>query len=167
VLNAQESVNTLTETLQNAADDTTSTTLSGSLVSALDSFRRGVESMVRGANQGGTPNVGTMSTAQTTLQTSLTALAGVVLREIDQILAERADTLDYRRSEAVVAAALALLLAAGVLLLPLLSRRKETGPPADPGDVQVAPDAGYGQHDLPPNYGNLDPTWRERSGALR
>jgi hypothetical protein len=172
VLNAQDAVNTLTDTLQNAVDDTTSTTLSGNLVSALDSFRRGVESMARGANPGGTPNVATMSTAQTTLQTSLTALAGVVLKEIDELLADRQDTLGYRRAEALVAAAFALLLAIGAVMLPLLwKRRKETGPPAGPGEnVHVAPDrpgSPYGQFDLQPNYGDLDPTWRERSGALR
>jgi hypothetical protein len=164
LLNAQTAVNTLTDSLQNAVDDTSSTTLSGSLVSALDSFRRGVESMTRGANPTGTPNIATLATAQTTLQTSLTALAGVVTEAIRGILADRADTLDYRRAEAVVAAAVALLLAVGALLLPLAGRRR-TGPRED---VHVAPDRpGPGPHDAPPTYGSLDPTWRERSGALR
>jgi hypothetical protein len=171
VLSAQGAVNRLTDTLQNAVDDTTSTTLSGSLVNTLDSFRRGVESMTRGANPGGEPNVATMSTAQTALQSSLTTLAGVVLKEIDSLLSDRQDALNYRRWEALGAGVLAFLLALGAVLTLLLKPRSENGPPAGPDDAGPTttdrPGAGYGQYNLPPNYGDFDPTRRERSGALR
>lgn len=150
VLAVQDSVNSLTENLQAAVDNTSSPTLSGSLVSTLDSFRRGVESMTRGANPGGIPNAATMSTAQTALQTALSALAGVVLKEIAKLLADRSDSLSYRRAEALAMGGLAVLLVIGALVRPF-GRRKEEAP----------------RFDLPPAYGDVDPTRRERSGALR
>ncbi|MET3428231.1 hypothetical protein BJ973_007443 [Actinoplanes tereljensis] len=178
VLAVQDSVNSLTESLQNAVDNTKSSTLSGGLVTTLDSFRRGVESMTRGANPGGTPNVATMSTAQTALQTALNALAGVTLKEMDKLLADRADSLSYRRVEALLAAAVAVLLVIGALVLPVLSRRREesepvttgyTGPGESTRDIAAGrPAAPYGgQYDLTPAYGDNDPTRRERSGAVR
>ncbi|WP_250000022.1 hypothetical protein [Actinoplanes sp. M2I2] len=181
VLTVQNSVKQLTENLQAAVDNTESDTLSGSLVSALDSFRRGVEAMNRGANPAGTPNAATMSTAQTTLQTALSNLAGITLREMDRLLDDRLDSLDYRRIEAVVMGALALLLVLGALTWPAFTRRREAEPaPERPSGVgestrDVAPHrAGpgpvgpYGNpYDQAPGYGDLDPTRRERSGAVR
>jgi hypothetical protein len=179
VLAAQDSVNSLTDNLQAAVDDTKSPTLSGSLVSTLDAFRRGVESMTRGANPGGSPNVATMSTAQSSLQTALNSLSGVTLKEMDRLLKDRADTLSYRRTEAIVMVALAVLLVLAALIWPALGRRRETEPaaPARPvGDStrdvalhQPAGNPGYGPnpYDPAPHYGAVDPTQRERSGALR
>ncbi|GIM95091.1 hypothetical protein Ato02nite_068840 [Paractinoplanes toevensis] len=177
VLAVQDSVNSLTESLQAAVDNTKSSTLSGGLVTTLDSFRRGVESMTRGANPGGTPNVATMSTAQTALQTALNALAGVTLKEMDKLLANRADSLSYRRIEALLAGAVAILLVLGALVLPVIARRREsepestgfTGPGESTRDIAAnrpAPPYG-GQYDLTPAYGDNDPTRRERSGAIR
>jgi len=178
VLAVQDSVNKLTESLQAAVDDTRSSTLSGSLVSTLDSFRRGVESMTRGANPGGAPNVATMSTAQTALQTSLNALAGVTLKEMANLLEDRSDKLAYRRGEALVMGLLAVLLVLAALIWPMALRRREPAAPAPTAptgesnrDVASArPAAGYGgggPYDLQPAYGDIDPTRRERSGALR
>ena len=176
VLNVQDSVNDLTEGLQAAVDDTSSSTLSGSLVSTLDSFRRGVEAMTRGANPGGTPNVATMSTAQTALQTSLTALAGVTLKEMTKLLDDRSDSLAYRRGEAVVMGLLAILLAIGALIWPMVARRRDEaatpapriGEPTRDLPNSRAPGNGYsgGPYDLQPAYGDNE-TRRERSGALR
>jgi hypothetical protein len=176
VLAVQDSVSKLTESLQAAVDDTRSSTLSGSLVSTLDSFRRGVESMTRGANPGGPPNVATMSTAQTALQTSLNALAGVTLKEMANLLEDRSGTLDYRRGEALVMGLLAILLVLAALLWPMALRRRESAPavaaPTGESTRDVAgarPAGGYagGSYDLQPAYGDTDPTRRERSGALR
>jgi hypothetical protein len=176
VLGVQNAVDSLTESLQAAVDNTKSPTLSGSLVTTLDSFRRGVESMTRGANLGGTPNVATMSTAQTALQTALNALAGVTLKEMAKLLEDRSSTLSYRRTEAVLMGLLAIALVLGALIWPALGRRREPEPVATrtgestrdiPGSRQPAP-AGYGgQYDIAPAYGDIDPTRRERSGALR
>jgi len=186
VLTVQDTVKQLTENLQAAVDNTESDTLSGSLVSALDSFRRGVEAMNRGANPAGTPNAATMSTAQTTLQTALSNLAGITLKEMERLLDDRVGSLDYRRTEAVVMGALALLLVLGALIWPAFTRRREAeatpGRPAGIGestrDVALnrpgagpgpGPGSPYGApYNQAPGYGDLDPTRRgERSGAVR
>ncbi|WP_250032124.1 hypothetical protein [Paractinoplanes maris] len=185
VLSVQDSVKQLTENLQAAVDNTESDTLSGSLVSALDSFRRGVEAMNRGANPGGTPNAATMSTAQSTLQLALSNLSGITLREMDRLLDNRLDSIDYRRTEAIIMAALALLLVLGALIWPAVNRRREaeatperpagagestrgaldrTGPAPGPVGPYGNPGNPYNQA---PGYGDLDPTRRERSGAVR
>jgi hypothetical protein len=169
VLAVQDAVNSLTENLQAAVDNTSSPTLSGSLVSTLDSFRRGVESMTRGANPGGTPNAATMSTAQTALQTALSALAGVTLKEMAQLLADRSDTLAHRRVEAIAMGGLAILLVLGALIWPRGRRLPDTAASAATDEGAPAPPgaAGYSPYDLPPSYGDVDPTRRERSGAVR
>ncbi|HEX9998856.1 MAG TPA: hypothetical protein VGB74_00245 [Actinoplanes sp.] len=174
-LAVQSAVATLTNNLQAAVDDTTSTTLSGDLVNTLDAFRRGVEAMNRGANPGGLPSPATMATAQTTLQTALGSLSGVALREMDRLLDERLDTQAYRRAEAVGMAALVLLLVIGAVLVQTVGRRP--APTASPADMpghelsRNVPPGGtayggypYGQA---PGYGEDDPTRRERFGALR
>ncbi|MEU8816085.1 hypothetical protein [Actinoplanes sp. NPDC048796] len=181
VLAVQDSVNKLTNNLQAAVDNTSSPTLSGSLVSSLDSFRRGVESMTRGASLTNV-NVATMSTAQSTLQTALSTLSGITLKEMDRLLDDRLSSLNYRRTEAVIMGVLALLLVLGAVAWPVVSRRREAGAaepapaPRQPGestrDVALSQPGGnpaygtnpYGQI---PAYGELDPTQRERSGALR
>ena len=172
--NVNESVDGLTEDLQEAVDDTDSPTLSGNLVTSLDSFRRGVESLTRGANPGGQPTAATMATAQTQLQTSLNGLANVTLREMDNLLKDRLDALQTKWIEALVAAAAVLLLVLAALLVRLPGRRRRTAPTPGGGDtgrgksVQNRPDPGYrGLNDPVPSYGEVNPTWRERSGALR
>jgi hypothetical protein len=177
VLQVQAMVGSLTDNLQAAVEDTKSRTLSGSLVSTLDQFRRAIESMNRGANLGGEPNVATISTAQSSLQTALTALAGVTLREMGKLLDDRMSTLDYRRTEAIVCGLLAILLVLGAVVWPITARRRETAaaPPAPPvGEttrdiVSANRTGGYGTgpYDQVPGYGEVNPTRRERSGALR
>ena len=175
---AVESVNSavgeLTDNLQAAVDDTTSVTLSGNLVSGLDSFRRGVESLTRGANPGGTPNTATMATAQSQLQTSLANLSGIVAREMTTLLDERLAGLDTDAIVALVSAAAAVLLVGAAMVLPLTGtgRRLFVPVPGDGArDVNVGPtgpDSARADADpRVPAYGEADPTWRERSGALR
>ncbi len=175
VLAVQESVDSLTDNLQAAVDNTDSSSLSGDLVSTLDSFRRGVESMTRGANPGGNPNVATMSTAQSTLQTALNSLSGVTLKEMDRVLDDRMGSLDYRRIEALAMALLVLVLVLAAVLWPTLHRRRNPDTPAQPaGDPNRdaplnRPPGGYSNnpYDQAPGYGEVNPTRRERSGALR
>jgi hypothetical protein len=175
VLAVQEAVDSLTDNLQTAVDDTNSPTLSGSLVSTLDSFRRGVESMARGANLGGAPNVATMAIAQSSLQTALNTLSSVTLKEMARLLDDRLSTINYRRGEAVTMGLLAVLLVLVALIWPAVSRRREPTPsPTPPGEttrdiVSSRSGGGYGnsQYDQVPNYGEANPTRRERSGALR
>jgi hypothetical protein len=173
VLDVQKSVAALTGDLQAAVEDTNSKTLSGSLVSTLDQFRRAIESMNRGANLGGEPNVATIATAQSTLQTALTTLAGVTLNEMAGLLNDRMSTLNYRRTEAIVMGLLVLVLVVGALIFTLTGRRREM-PAAPPGEttrdiVATGRPGGYGpgQYDQVPAYGEVNPTRRERSGALR
>jgi hypothetical protein len=167
------SVNALTDDLQAAVDKTNSETLSGNLVGTLDSFRRGVEALTRGANPGGAPNAATMATAQTQLQASLGGLSGVVLREMDGLLQDRLDSLNIQRIEALVAGALVLLLLIGALLAPRGGRRRRvlsSGVGENTRDMSVRqPGAQPGYANLidQPPYGEADPTRRERSGALR
>jgi hypothetical protein len=166
-------VASLTDNLQAAVDDTNSPTLSGNLVNSLDSFRRGVENLTRGANPGGAPVAATMATAQTQLQTSLTGLAGVTLREMGSLLQDRLDNLNTQRIEALIAAGLAVLLVLAALLLRLTGRRRRhvaSGENTRGGMsvTQGGTDPGYGNLiDSPPAYGEVNPTRRERSGALR
>jgi hypothetical protein len=187
VLAVQSSVANLTDDLQAAVEDTKSQTLSGSLVTTLDQFRRGVESMNRGANLGGDPNIATIAVAQSSLQTALTSLASVTLREMDKLLADRMSTLNYRRAEAIVLGLIAIALVLGALIWPITARRREaaTGPAGRPvgettrdivavsppayGPGAGVPTAGStpGPYDQLPSYGEVNPTRRERSGAVR
>jgi hypothetical protein len=177
VLEVQRGVAALTNSLQQAVGDTNSQTLSGSLVSTLDQFRRGIESMNRGANLGGEPNAATIAVAQSSLETALTALAGVTLREMGKLLDDRMSTLNYRRTEAIVFGLLAIVLVLGALIWPAAARRRETPatPPSAPAgettrDIVAAGRPGSygpGQYDQVPAYGEVNPTRRERSGALR
>jgi hypothetical protein len=168
------SVNSLTDDLQAAVDDTNSATLSGNLVIGLDSFRRGVESLTRGANPGGAPNPATMATAQTELQTSANVLNGLLLREMNGLLKDRLDNLDTQRSEALLAAGVAVLLTLISLVLWLTGRRRRRRSPLS-GDTmrdtsvrQAGHEPGYANFiDPVPSYGEVNPTRRERSGALR
>jgi hypothetical protein len=163
-------VNNLTDDLQSAVDDTESTTLSGSLVSALDSFRRGVESLTRGANPGGTPNTATMATAQSQLQTSLANLSGIMAREMTAMLDKRLDDLDTEALLALVSAAVAVLLVIAAVLLPLGGRRRSAGAGRSEStrDMSVGSDGSpTGPGDWAPAYGESPQTRREQSGALR
>ncbi|MCA2215767.1 hypothetical protein [Jidongwangia harbinensis] len=167
----------LTDNLQAAVDDTESGTLSGSLVTTVDSFRRGVESFVRGASPGANapPDSAAMATAQSQLQTSLGSLAGVLVREMTSLLTERRDRLDNRRLESLIAAGVAVLLALTAVGVMLTGRRRRTGPPAPAatgphGAMPPGPDGPNrnGSFGPVPPYGTEpDPTRRERSGALR
>jgi hypothetical protein len=192
VIAVQNAVSDLTDDLQAAVEDTKSQTLSGSLVTTLDQFRRGVESMNRGANLGGDPNIATVAVAQSSLQTALNSLASVTLREMNKLLDDRQSTINYRRSEAIVLGLLAIALVLGALIWPATARRRETpaAPAAQPvgettRDIVPAPrSAGYGPgaglptagsapgpapgpYDQLPAYGEANPTRRERSGAIR
>lgn len=158
VLAVNSNVGRLTDNLQAAVDDTTSTTLSSSLVAALDSFRLGVEALTRGANPGGSPNGATMATAQSQLQISLANLATIAIREMTGLLGVRLDELGGRGVEALLTAIAAVLLAAGVvvlLLAPAARRGQPAGPP--PADAEQP-----GNRDL-----TVTPSGRERAGALR
>jgi hypothetical protein len=170
----QASVGSLTDELQAAVDDTNSETLSGSLVSSLDSFRRGVESLTRGANPGGAPDTAAMATAQTQLQTSLNGLSGVLVREMTGLLDKRIDSVDNQRIEALAAAALVLVLMLAAAIVRSTGRRRRVSPaPLGPDTGRGAttnrtgPPPGYGSLMDPPGYGAGDPTRRERSGAVR
>ncbi len=175
VLATNTSVSRLTDNLQAAVNDTDSTTLSGSLVTTVDGFRRGVEGFIRGAGTTGTaPNAAALATAQSQLQTSLSSLAGVLVRETNSLLDARIERLDSRRTEALALAGAAVLLATvAVVLLMTGSRRRTAEPGADAGrDVAVSGRGrgGYGDHsyDPVPSYGDeVNPTRREQFGALR
>jgi hypothetical protein len=169
VQSVNASVNSLTDNLQAAVDDTTSTTLSSSLVSGLDSFRRGVESLTRGANAGGTPNVATMATAQSQLQVSLANLSGIASREMTALLEKRLERLDDEALTALISAGAAVLIAIAAIAVQLTGHRRRDGAPPAPApgetrDTTVGP-PGPGQQT--PAYGEANPTRRERSGALR
>ena len=161
-------VNALTDDLQAAVDHTTSPTLSGNLVTTLDSFRQGVESLTRGANPGGQPNAATMATAQSQLQSSLRSLAGTLVREMDGLLQDRLNRLDTERWAALAAAGAAVVLTLAALAVGLTGRRRyRMPPPSDEAtrDMSVRP-PGYANL-IDPSYGEVDRTRQERSGALR
>ena len=133
VLSVNTTVNSLTDNLQAAVDDTNSATLSGNLVSGLDSFRRGVESLTRGANPGGAPNAATMATAQSQLQTSLGNLSTITSREMTTLLEDRLDGLDNEVIVALACVVAVVLLVAAAMVLPLTGRGRRIFMPP-PGD---------------------------------
>jgi hypothetical protein len=165
----------LTDNLQAAVDDTRSPTLSGNLVTSVDSFRRGVESFTRGADPtGGKPDAAAMAGAQTELQTSLSGLAGVLVREMDGLLQDRLDTLDTRRLELLITGGVLVLLVLLTFILMLTGRRRGRGSPdgeRDERGMSVTPARPEGSYGVPhvrmPDYGEAGPARRERSGALR
>jgi hypothetical protein len=172
------SVAALTDNLQAAVDDTDSVTLSGSLVSTVDAFRRGVESFVRGASPNailtgsGPPNPATMATAQSQLQTSLASLSGVLVREMNGLLDTRMDGLDNRRIETVVVGAVLLLLVGAVVLAAAIGRRRRVAKPVTDEVTSPLPDAPdpFARNSLnpgPPYGSEVVPNRRERSGAVR
>jgi hypothetical protein len=173
--NTQASVGALTDDLQAAVDDTNSETLSGSLVTSLDSFRRGVESVTRGANPGQKPDPAGLTAAQPQLQSAFNGLSGVLVREMTGLLDKRLDNLDNQRIEALAAAGLVVLLLILAAIVRLTGRRRRVTPVAPPGSDtgrgtttnRSGPPPGYGSLIDPPGYGAGDPTRRERSGALR
>ncbi|MET8147557.1 hypothetical protein ACIBSW_06490 [Actinoplanes sp. NPDC049668] len=162
VQSVNSTVNSLTDNLQAAVDDTGSTTLSGELVSGLDSFRRGVESLTRGANPGGVPNTATMATAQSQLQVSLANLSGIVSREMTALLDDRTDDLDSQALVALAAAGAAVLLIAAAVVTTLTGRNRR-----GPEQTTESASAGREPGATTPAYGDDNATWRERSGALR
>jgi hypothetical protein len=170
-LKVQDSVGDLTDSLQEAVDNTNSDSLSGNLVSNLDSFRRGIEAANRGANLGGAPNVSTLVTAQSTLQTALSALSGVILKEVATLLDKRSDDLDYRRIEAFgllgVAIVLIVLATLGTRGRARQAQATPTGQSGD-GSRDLSVQSG-GSYDPVPNFGEVSNYGggRERSGALR
>jgi hypothetical protein len=183
VQSVNASVGNLTDDLQAAVDDTESATLSGNLVTTVDSFRRSVESFIRGASPGGSapPNAAAMATAQSQLQTSLSSLSGVLVREMNGLLDDRQDRLDNRRIETLVVAGLIVLLALAAIIVAMTARRRADLTPPVGGeasrDMAVAHDHypeqrgpgqyGNSQHDHRPYGDEVYPTRRERSGALR
>lgn len=167
------SVDAMTKDLQRAVDDTNSPTLSGNLVTTLDSFRRGVEAITRGANANGNPNASTIVTAQSQLQTSLVALAGVIHREMDGLLQNRLDGIATRRAAVLLAGGLIVALVLVLLVLEARGRRRrrvafDGGTTRDNSARGPGAEQGYpGSSDRAPAYGEVNPTRRERSGALR
>jgi hypothetical protein len=176
-LQVNTNVAALTDNLQAAVDDTDSTTLSGSLVTTVDAFRRGVEAFIRGASPGGSsaPNAAAMATAQSQLQTSLSGLSGVLVREMRGLLEARSDRLDTRRIETIAMGSLVFLLALAVVLLISTGRRQDrSGPAREPRSLADSlpsardPFAAHVPDQASPPYGaEVGPDRRERSGAVR
>jgi hypothetical protein len=93
-----------------------------------------------------------------------------------KLLEDRSDSLAYRRAEAVVMGLLAIALVLAALIWPAIGRRRgaqTAGRPfgestRDIPSANIPSPGGYGgQYDVAPAYGDIDPTRRERSGALR
>ena len=161
----------LTDDLQAAVDETASVTLSGSLVSTVDAFRRGVEEFIRYASPNATvsgtgrPNQAALPTAQSQLQMSLASLSGVLVRELNGLLEARQDRLDQQRIETVALAGALLLLVLTVALLALTSRpRVPAAPTRDETPAEPFPHSRLGP---PPPYGETGHDLRERTGAVR
>jgi hypothetical protein len=168
-------VNSLTDNLQAAVDDTNSATLSGNLVTQLDGFRRSVETLTAAAGQGGKPNASAITSAQSQVQAALSALSSVLLRETSGLLTDRADRLDKQRTMLLLVAAAAVLLAIAALIPLLTGRRRrpddhtldEYDRDSDTRGGRPARDPRIDFSGRPSVYGEADPTRRERSGALR
>jgi hypothetical protein len=171
VLSVNTSVNSLTDNLQAAVDDTRDATWSGELVNTLDAFRQGVEALTRDAGRAtGAPDASTLATAQSQLRTSLGALDDTILREAASLLQARLHDLDSTRVQALAAAGAAALLALLALIVLLGGRRRATPPPGRPADERAGasePGRGNTFSDLVPGYGDVPPARREPSGVVR
>jgi hypothetical protein len=174
LLNLDTTVNALTDNLQAAVDDTTSRTLSSTLINPLDGFRRTVEELQRGANPAA-PDTAGLVTARGRMLLAMAGLAGPVLTETDGLLRTRLDAIRDRQRNAAIIAGAAVLLALLALMAPLVGRRRRSSATGDGGDSGRAtgsaavPDAYDNSLSHPvPAYGNeVSSTRRERSGALR
>lgn len=175
----EESVDELTENLEISVTGTSSRTLSGNLITPLDTFRRGVETVVRDANPTGKPNETALVVSRTQLRQTLGAINNTILKEMDGLLQQRLDDIDADRREAImiaVAAGLIAVLALASIVSPV-SRRRRTGTPPGgagtgdgdrAGDAVAVPVRGNSIHDPVPPFGTeVSPTRREQFGALR
>jgi hypothetical protein len=171
-------VGRMTDDLQSAREDTASGTLSSSLLAPLDSFRAGIEGLVRGASAPA-PNAAALSVARTKMQQSVTGLSGTALGETDALLRTRLTSLDTERRNMLIVVGAAALLALLAVVIPVTGRRRPSAPPGraapasaahdwDADDFGPRPGLGASLHDPTPQRGDEAPaTRRERSGALR
>ena len=128
----------------------------------------------RGADpNGGNPNAATMATAQSQLQSSLSGLSGVLVREMNGLLQDRLNRLDTGRLQALITVGVLVLLVLLAFILQLIGRHRgiSGGDHIDRG-MSGSPDRtggsyGGGLLDPTPQYGEVNPTRRERSGVLR
>jgi surface antigen len=170
-----DSVNRLTDSLQAAVEDTSSRTLSSNLLGTLDSFRRSVEGMARGANSAN-PTAQALATARLAMQQTAGALGATMLTELDGLLRTQLNDLSDRQLRAAAVAALAVLLAVATIGLPRLigrrsrqfSRTGGTDSGRLIGDAVLVRHTGA-RHDPAPRHGVEFSTTsgRERTGALR
>lgn len=124
VASVQIAVDRLTTNLEAAVDDTSSRTLSGDLIGTLDTFRRGMETLTRGANPGGKPDSATLATARGQLEQILAGIDGTIVKEMDGLLDQRLDDLGADRQQLLIIAGVAVLLALLAIVVPLLGRRR-------------------------------------------
>lgn len=160
-------VDRLTDNLQAAASETDSRTLSSSMISTLDDFRAGIETLTRGANPGGEPNPQVLATARAQMQQTLFGISTTIGKEVIGLLQRRLDTIDADRRRA-------LLVVGGAVVLTLLTLYAILGSPSGRrGRTAGAATAGTGaahgdsRHDPSPHADEATSTRRERSGALR
>ena len=173
-----ETVDELTENLEVAVTGTSSRTLSGSLISPLDAFRRGIETLTRDVNPTGKPNEAALIVSRTQLRQTLAPINNTILKEMDGLLQRRLDDIDADRREAIMIAAVAgliALLSLATVIGPALRRRRASTTPGDSkhdgdraADAVAVPMHGNSPHDPVPQFGNeVPPTRREQFGALR
>jgi hypothetical protein len=115
----------LTNDLRSAVDGAQSRTLSGTLLSQLETFGRRMDTFTAvsapQANQV-VPNANAVDGARTDLQFAAGDLGNAILLELDGLFAERSTNLDIKRWFAVAAMAVAVLLVLTGIALPRLPR---------------------------------------------
>ncbi|MEV4511715.1 hypothetical protein AB0K00_22420 [Dactylosporangium sp. NPDC049525] len=138
LLNARDAVtypaNDLAAGLQAAVDGTSSRTLSGNLLSRLDRFRRGMETLTATTVpvDGRTAvNTAALRDVRNEVQTAASELAATILDELDLLIGARIEDLDRQRRTAAVTLAVGVLLALIPLAVRLVRprRRPVTDPP--------------------------------------
>jgi hypothetical protein len=130
----------LNNDLRSAVDGARSRTLSGTLLSQLETFGRRMDTFTSvsalGPNEA-VPDPATVDGARTDLQFAAADLGNAILLELDGLFADRMGNLDVRRWFAVGAVAVAVLLVLTGVALPYVGRRRG-GPEERPGS-----DAGH------------------------
>lgn len=162
---AADAVERMTDSLQAAADDTRSGTLSSGVLGGLDRFRLGVDGLVQGATVAidagaAPPNAGNLkpgdvaaglarlATIRGGMQVAAGDLAATIFQETDALFNDRIDDLRAQRRTALIALATGALLALIAVLIPVLRRRRSpdrrgslAAGGGDPGPPVGAPSA--------------------------
>jgi hypothetical protein len=132
----------LADDLQSAVDSTQSRTMGGNLLSRLDRFRRGMDTLAASASTPEETDANRLAATRTEVQAAASDLSAAILAELDVLIEERVDGLWTQRWLSVGTMTLAVLLAAIPPAVMLRRRRPPFQGPAYPAQRETYEVAG-------------------------